>query len=227
MKWFSLKRVLSALLSLLVLFGVAFSEDFPFDKRTVELGTLLEGRETTLSFSLKNTLSEPIRIVKIVPSCGCTDVKPLTARLGAKEKITLTVTIDTTGKIGRILKSLDIYTDRRQKPYTVNVVAYVKHTSDNSVDRTVIFRDGCKRCHLGKNISNRYGEELYNALCYICHKKPEGIKTTTTKGLFSAIARGMKKTSMPAFSLKHGGVLTDRQVRSLVEFLLNVKSHPE
>ncbi len=213
-----MKPLLFAIL-LFFLSATVTASNFPFDKETIDLGVLDEGKEQQLALSIKNTSDKPLEILHIEPSCGCTEVSPERAYLKPGENLKLFITIDTQGKIGRIFKTLDIYTSQSKQPYSLKLIAFIKHASVKKTDRSVIFKGACRRCHVGKDISEKYGEELYNALCYICHKKAENISAGSLTTLELIIANGKENTSMPAFSLKTGGVLRHDQIRSLAEFL--------
>jgi len=84
-------------------------------------------------------------------------------------------------------------------------------------------------CHVNNGIG-ALGQDLLDADCAICHGTPEHYKPAspltpvsllkyTTEEVREIIANGKKSTTMPAFSKKNGGPLTDEEIESLVRLL--------
>jgi len=192
---------------------------YPFDIQRFDAGVLDGETLVKVRLPLRNITSEPVRIRSVQPSCGCTNVTLDRWMVDPGESVDLHFLIDTRGKIGRIVKSIDIFTDRRTQPYTITLVANIEHVSEREVDPSVIFRGGCRNCHIGENVEEKKGEVLFNALCYLCHKDGKAFPDLGRSSLRDVISKGVKGTSMPGFLDSHGGPLTGEQIESLVGFL--------
>lgn len=69
-----MKRVLGLLITLTA--TVAMSQPkLSIDKQEIDLGIVYRGAVKKASFSIKNIGNEPLKILQMVPSCGCTALK--------------------------------------------------------------------------------------------------------------------------------------------------------
>ena len=96
------------------------------------------------------------------------------------------------------------------------------------VDRQAVFKNDCATCHV-KPGEGKYGQELYDAVCAICHEAEHratmvpdlhNLKVPTNEEFWRTwIAHGKPGSFMPAFSHREGGPLTDMQIASLAAYL--------
>lgn len=139
-------------------------------------------------------------------------------------------TLDTTLKVGALVRNIYAVSNDPLHPQTsVQLKAYVEdfHKTAGSrfkVER--IFSSECVTCH-GDRAKGKSGEGLYRAVCSLCHKNGGSafeideayLKTSSAGSLRRHIATGTK--SMPSFARAHGGPLSDRQIKSLVVYLMS------
>lgn len=187
-------------------------------------------------FTVTNAGNEPIEILEIRPSCGCTVAQmPSTPWiLGPGAKGSFHATVDIHGKFGRLAKSLVVESTAGLQ--TLDVIVNIPETSDAVrqrnqqlalADRQAVFRHECASCHAAPT-ATKSGTELFVVACLICHGA--GHRASMVPDLLVAreprdaafwrrwIVEGKEKTLMPAFAQRHGGPLTDAQIESLVEF---------
>jgi mono/diheme cytochrome c family protein len=195
-----------------------------FDKSSIELGNLNEGRTYHFPVELRNISGRTLSVERVIPSCGCTEVSYPKGTVSPGGVFKLEVTIDTTGKIGRVVKGLDIYTPGADEPFELVLTAKVSHPEGSPVDAGVIFRGTCAACHVGEGVEKKTGAELYNAVCYMCHKEADTFAPMDESLLLKRISQGKPGTSMPGFLRAHGGPLDARQVDSLAEYILKERS---
>lgn len=192
-----------------------------FAPQSVQLGMLTEGRSEPFSLVLTNMSGREIEVTEIVPSCGCTVVEYEKGVIGPGLRLAIKGHIDTTGKVGLIDKSLAIYTNLSPEPFSVSLRASVLHDGSSvaGVDTTQLFKGQCATCHSPKG--SPVGERLYNDICLMCHRGGLSQNAAIDRAaLESIIARGITGTSMPAYAQAHEGPLTDSQIASLAEYIL-------
>lgn len=216
-------KILFFFLCCLSIYGVVYSEEnlFIFDKNEYDLGTLEEGRSLSFDIPLKNTTAAPLKIISLVPSCGCTKASIIKKRIDSGKTGIIKVTIDTTGKIGKVLKTIEVLTDASPNPFILKLSGIIKHSGDGAVNASAIFRGGCKSCHVGKNIKSKQGELLFNSVCFMCHKNYSTYKHLSKELLEKSISNGVTNTSMPGFAKINRGPLSSKQISSLIYFLRN------
>ena len=101
------------------------------------------------------------------------------------------------------------------------------------IDRQAVFKGDCASCHL-KKIAGKYGQQLFESLCTICHEaNPRAtmvpdlakLQIPTNEEFWRAwITAGKAGSLMPAFATSQGGPLSDLQIASLAAYLN--ASHP-
>jgi mono/diheme cytochrome c family protein len=215
-------------MSFILVAGPAPAEEL-FDKSSADMGSLTEGRTYRFPLELQNMSGQTLSVERVITSCGCTEVSYQAEPVPAGGVLRLEVTTDTTAKIGRIVKVLDIYTSVADEPFEFVLTAEVTHPEGAPLDAGVIFRGSCAACHVGEGIEKRSGAELYNAVCYMCHKEADTFASLEETLLVQRISEGKPGTSMPGFLRAHGGPLEARQVESLVGYVQKensvLKSH--
>jgi len=84
-----------------------------------DLGRIPPGRTVTRPFLVKNLGQGPLRILKLVPSCGCTTAKGAPQTLAPGGEATLEVVLNPAGFRGRIQKTVQVQTDQADVPVQV------------------------------------------------------------------------------------------------------------
>jgi cytochrome c5 len=193
-------------------------------------------------FALTNNSTEPVTITGIQTSCGCTAGKlprqPWILQPG--ESGTVDVTMDLTGKFGTITKTATISSSAGPFILTVRATApqpdptamragdRTKNLQVAAADRQAVFRNDCATCHVHP-VTGKVGKALYDSACGICHDAEHRAsmvpilrdpKRATDKNYWTKwISEGREGSLMPAFALNRGGILTEQQITSLVDYL--------
>lgn len=194
-------------------------------------------------FTFTNVTPTNVSILSVHPSCGCTTAElppvPWLLPAGANGQIGLSVNL--AGKAGTLFKTVNITTDHGKKDLILRInilppppmpamteeqrfagIAAAK------VDRQAVFKGDCASCHL-KKIEGKYGQQLFEALCAICHEAKDratmvpdlaNLQIPTNEEFWRAwITAGKAGSMMPAFATSQGGPLTDLQIASLAAYL--------
>lgn len=217
-------------------------EILAWDEITKSVEAAADQPQAHFVFNFTNVSTENVLILAVPPSCQCTAVElpplPWTIPPGTNGQIKLTVNLPSWS--GLLFKTVSVSTDKGSKTLNlrINVLPPVipKLTEEERAqgiaaaknDRQAIFRGDCARCHM-KNIQGKYGKNLYDAVCGICHEAEHraGIVpdlhhlATPTNDEFwrTWIAHGKPGSLMPAFATSDGGPLNDLQINTLVSFL--------
>lgn len=194
------------------------------------------------SFAVTNVSSEEVVITRVQTSCGCTaaQLPRQPWKMAPHESGVIGVTVDLAGKFGTINKTATILSSAGSFPLSVRIVlppfdANAARMGDRTrnlqvaaVDRQAVFRGDCASCHVTPTVG-KVGHDLYDTACGICHESVNrasmvpalySLKKPTDSAYWTQwITQGKEHSFMPAFALKSGGILTDEQIRSLVEYL--------
>jgi mono/diheme cytochrome c family protein len=192
----------------------------------------------TFKFTATNTSDQPVEIVGVQPSCGCTvaETPPRPWIIAPGAKSSFSATVDFRGKDGRFSKTIFVHTPvgTQDLHVTVNIpqspeTARERNRQMASVDRQAVFRGECASCHATPTVG-KTGGELFQAACAICHQANP--RATMVPDLMVAretrdaaywqrwIGEGKEGTLMPGFAKRHQGPLSDAQIASLVEYAL-------
>src|SRR5688572_17696438 len=148
--------------------------------------------ETTamLTYSVTNVSTTNVVINWVRPSCGCTSAKvpPTPWILKPGEGGDMEFSIDLRGKYGVLSKYISIDTSHGQKYLQMkihipqqpaqNVAAAAGMDSRTRnmqlamVDRQIVFKGDCAKCHSEPALGKTTGDALYTAACVICHDTP-------------------------------------------------------
>jgi mono/diheme cytochrome c family protein len=193
-------------------------------------------------FNFTNISTNPVVILSVRPSCGCTTTKlpqlPWTLVPGTNGQMDATVNL--AGKSGTLYKSLAVYTDRGSKTLLlkITILPFVmpkmseadraRNVKIAAADRQAVFKGECASCHVQRG-DGKYAQALYEADCAICHESEpratmvpdlHALKTPTNFEFWRIwIAHGKPGSLMPAFSTVDGGPLSDMQINSLASYL--------
>jgi len=196
-------------------------------------------------FAVTNTAKQPVEIIQLRPSCGCTTAEmprsPWTLAPG--EKGSFHATVDVRGKVGDVSKS--ILVSSTPGAQMLRMIVKIPGTPEAmreqnrqlaSLDRQAVFRGECATCHVAP-IAGKTGGELFQAACGICHLAHP--RASMVPDLLTAreprdaawwrqwIDEGRQGSLMPAFAQNRGGPLAGEQVESLVGFaLMNLPTQP-
>lgn len=98
------------------------------DKPEIDLGVVWRGTVKKATFTIKNIGSEPLKILQMVPSCGCTTIKRPKDTLAPGESDNVEVEFSSATFRGRVeSKRVDIMTNDPTAEYaTVKLVADVR-----------------------------------------------------------------------------------------------------
>ncbi|HZI31902.1 MAG TPA: DUF1573 domain-containing protein, partial [Candidatus Binatia bacterium] len=195
------------------------------------------------SFTFTNATAKPVTILNVHPSCGCTtaELPPVPWQIdpGSNGEIKLKVNLH--GKFGTLFKQVAITTDQGMKSLMLRIniepaPPMPEMTAEQraaamqaaKADRQAIFKGDCASCHL-PNIEGKYGQQLYQSVCAICHEAKHratmvpdlhNLQVPTNEEFWRTwITAGKAGTLMPAFSTSQGGPLNSLQIASLAAYL--------
>ena len=207
----------------------------------------MDERDVGFIFRFQNDTGAEVRIKRADSTCGCTVARlpKLPWVIAPGETGSIPVTMDISGKIGVITKSIILQTDKGFIPLKARAViasdtgpdmkrskeeraANLRAAAEN---RQAIFQGKCVECHVKPTVGKR-GKLLYATACGICHEAKDRASFVPDLRL---LANGKDKkywyqwttdskpgTLMPAFGKKHGGPLDDNQIKTLVAYLTRI-----
>jgi hypothetical protein len=98
-----------------------------FDKMTFDIGKVLEGSKTKVTFGFKNTGIADLKITKVKAMCGCTEAKATQSVIPAGKSAAIQVVFDSTGFKSAIDKPVLVATnDQSHKTVRLVIVGEVK-----------------------------------------------------------------------------------------------------
>ena len=215
---------------------------FAWDGTTKETNVIANTATAHFVFNFTNISTNPVVILSVRPSCGCTTTKlpplPWTLAPGANGQMEATVNLE--GKSGTLFKNLTVNSDKGSKTLMlkITILPFVmpkmseadraRNLKIAAVDRQAVFKGDCATCHVQPG-EGKYGQALYEADCAICHDSEpratmvpdlHALKTPTNFEFWRIwIAHGKPGSFMPAFSTIDGGPLSDMQISSLANYL--------
>ena len=197
------------------------------------------------TFWVTNTGPTEARIDAVSTSCGCTVAQlpstPWIFKPG--DSGPLTASMNLVGKFGLVQKLVHVSTSAGQQSLMVRANAPIPDTGGTAIslssreknqlmtlgDRQAVFKGDCVKCHV-EPAKDRHGEKLFIAACGICHVSDHraamvpdltAVKTSTNADYWRAwITYGKPGSLMPAFAKEQGGILDQKQVESLVDYLV-------
>lgn len=204
------------------------------EKTKKNFGVVEEGIELSCNFIVHNDGDKPLRIYETKSTCGCTLASMKKKLIAAGGREVLKVVMDTSMKQGPVTKEITIRSnDGKKSALSIFVSADVRNPHENLGKnvQTKIFQGRCAACHVNRGLG-KVGEELYLADCAMCHGLmgagavgPSLVRLDySNKGMAEAvnqiIANGSPShRSMPGFSKKVGGPLSDSEIESIVKHL--------
>jgi len=194
------------------------------------------------AFSFTNVSSDNVTVLSARASCGCTqpELPPLPWTIPSGSNGQFGVTVNLTGKVGTLLKTVTVSTDKGSKELLLRIsilAPVIPNLTDadrargvtmSKADRQAVFKDDCATCHV-KPGEGKYGKALFDAVCAVCHESEHratmvpdlhNLKVPTNDEFWRTwIAHGKAGSLMPAFSTAEGGPLNDMQIASLAAYL--------
>ncbi|HLX95260.1 MAG TPA: DUF1573 domain-containing protein [Verrucomicrobiae bacterium] len=213
-----------------------------WDGESKERNVDANARAADFVFSFTNVSSNPVVILSVHPSCGCTTAKlpPLPWTLAPGTNGQIEATVNLFNATGTLYKGLTVYTDQGFKtlqlkitilPFVMPRMSEAERMQNVKIavaDRQAVFKGDCVTCHVQRG-EGKYGQALYEADCAICHEGDHratmvpdlhALKTPTNFEFWRIwIAHGKPGSLMPAFSTIDGGPLSDMQITSLASYL--------
>ena len=106
------------------------------DKRTHNFGDIDRGDKVTTEFNFKNDGDQPLEIISVSTSCGCTSAKPEKTLYAPGESGVIPVTFNSDRFSGNITKRVTIATNDKAAPKTVvtisgNVITEISASPEN------------------------------------------------------------------------------------------------
>jgi mono/diheme cytochrome c family protein len=198
---------------------------------------------TNIATVTKAATPIPVTILSVHPSCGCTtaELPPVPWVLPPGTNAVIKVSVNLAGKSGLVFKTVAVSTDKGKKDLMLKInIAPAPPVAPMSeeerargiaaakLDRQAVFKGDCVNCH-AKNIEGKYGQQLFAAVCAVCHEAnprasmvPDlrNLKDPTSEEFWRTwITSGKAGTLMPAFATSQGGPLNDMQIASLAAYL--------
>lgn len=204
------------------------------ERTTHNFGQVEEGIEVSSNFIVHNDGDKPLNIFETKSTCGCTiaGLRRKVISAGAAEK--LKVVMDTSMKQGLVTKEITVRSNDPKRPVlSLFVSADVKdpHAKLGGNVQAKIFQGRCAECHSARG-NGKFGEELFAVDCAMCHGimgdgavGPNLVQLNydangMTEEVRKIIANGIPNhRSMPGFSKRLGGPLTDLQIASIIKHL--------
>jgi mono/diheme cytochrome c family protein len=219
-----------------------------FDGEQKEVSVTNGTTEAHFIFNLTNISSGDVTINFVQTSCGCTVAKlPATPwKLAPKEsgQISATMQLAGTPPGGTKMKTLTVSSDKGPKALYVKATVLpapapmtgMDRANNQKIamaDRQAVFKGDCVTCHVTPARDSmghdKMGKDLYAAVCTVCHEAEHRasfvpdlhhLKDPTSPDFWKNwITQGKPGTLMPAFAKTEGGILSDEQINSLVQYL--------
>ena len=194
------------------------------------------------TFYFTNVSSLSFTINNVHTSCGCTTAQlpPLPWTLPPGTNGQIGVRVNLAGKSGMVTKTVTVGTDQGTKTLMVKIIIEpptnavmsdairIKNMELAQANRQAVLDGDCASCHI-KSIEGKYGKQLYDSVCGVCHEATHRATmvpnlhtlNVPTDELFwrTWISYGRLGSLMPAFAQIGNGPLTDMQIESLAAYL--------
>lgn len=127
-----MKQICIVILSFLMIFsGVYAQEDskkavITFEKQKHDFGEIKEGKKYTVEFKIRNTGDAPLIFTKIDVSCNCITIDYPREPIKPGENAVIKVTLDANKKVGRIVKSIYVNSNAKNRLEVIRIFAFIK-----------------------------------------------------------------------------------------------------
>ena len=191
----------------------------------------MSGEVIRKSVIISNRGGAPLLIEKIESSCGCTVANLSSRELMPGVSAVLDLEVDTSGKVGGIVKKVSVYSNDPVEPLkvvTIRFTAAAPGHGEMQMFGKHIFQGKCRGCHVDRG-AGLSGRALFEADCAMCHREKDAeyspalpievLQTLSVEELREAIINGIPGTSMPGYHNSAGGPLDSGQIESLINYL--------
>jgi mono/diheme cytochrome c family protein len=214
-----------------------------WDDLTKAVDATNEQEFARFTFSFTNVTPAAVTVLSVHPSCGCTtaELPPVPWQISAGGSGQIKLSVDLKGKAGTLFKTVTVTTDHGKKDLILRINILppppMRELSEteraagmaaSKVDRQAVFKGDCASCHL-KKVDGKYGQQLFDALCAICHEAKNratmvpdlaNLQIPTSEEFWRTwITAGKAGSLMPAFAQSQHGPLNDLQIASLAAYL--------
>jgi hypothetical protein len=107
-----------------------------FKEETYDFGNIEEGTLATYEFEFTNTGDQPLEIIKIDASCGCTSPSWTTGPIYPNKKGKIKASFDSKGRPGPFTKSLTIKSNAKKQHMLLYIKGFVKSKASGITDNT-------------------------------------------------------------------------------------------
>ena len=127
-----MKQICIIVLSLLTAFSALYAQGndkkatIAFEKQKHDYGEIKEGKQYTTEFTIKNTGDAPLIITKIDVSCSCIIIDYPKKPINPGESAVIKVTLDANKKAGRIVKSIYVNSNAKNRLEVIRIFAMIK-----------------------------------------------------------------------------------------------------
>lgn len=97
-----------------------------FENREFSFDTITEGEEVNHKFSFVNDGDIPLKIYKVVPSCGCTMPSYPFVDIAPRDTGFIGVNYNSVGKDGEQIPKIEVFTNTKNSPISLFLTGYVK-----------------------------------------------------------------------------------------------------
>ncbi len=212
--------------------GTALAEPkIAFSSTEIDLGSVKHAEVAHGAFTIYNRGDSDLDITRFESTCGCTVIESKLGIIAPGKSQVIRFAVDSTGKAGNIRKTIQVDSNDPESPevgiYLFLNVALQEH---QQMDKTALFKGSCGACH-SEPAQQHVDETLFEKVCYMCHghyglggiSAPindfDYLERMDAESVRATIANGKVGSAMPAFSVRHGGPLSDEQIDSLVALM--------
>jgi mono/diheme cytochrome c family protein len=210
----------------------------------------------TLTFNVTNISPSEVVINNVRTSCGCTvaQVPGHPWRLAPGTNGQFSVVADLRGKFGTLMKSIFVDGSTTNQPFFTKTLGIRLKLPDNPMltmvansrnrnqqvalaDRQAALKGDCAKCHVEPG-TGKLGEALYAATCAVCHDAIHRASMVPDLRALDHpadwahwrqwVTHGKVGSLMPAFAKSEGGVFSEEEIDSLVQYLSkNFPAYPK
>ncbi len=191
------------------------------------LGDIPEGEQAVATFIVRNNNAQPIELMDIQASCGCTTAMPDSFVIAPGGFTTLRVTVDTTAKQNDIKKQVYVTDSMGHQAMATLEFSVVDNPHQKLGQVKGIFDGTCASCHFKPLVGVQAPDKLFAVGCAMCHGEqgkgayaPKLRHYPSLAALKHIIAQGVGRPQMPGFAQSQGGPLTMQQIDDLARWLV-------
>ena len=123
---FSCRKISFFIIAMTMALGAMAQPRAKYLQESHDFGTINEADgKVSCTFEIENVGDEPLVILGVYVSCGCTTYEFSKEPIAPGEKGEVKVTLDPTGREGKYIKSIHIYTNTLPKKKTVRIYSEI------------------------------------------------------------------------------------------------------